>query len=628
MIRNLRKTEKNPGLLGRALQSGILSVVALSLLWIGSAAAQDAPATEAANYHYEKQAMRVGVWVDRSEDEVYRRGDDLSVGMQTNGDAYAVVYRIDAEGLVTILWPRTRMDDGFVFGGHEYELPVTGGPRLQVSNEEGLGYVEAVVSSYPFDLRDLEIDFHHERSGKRYDFYVAGDPFLAMNEVNFAVTGLEDAADYVVTNYASYYVHEKVDHPRYLCSQCHFDDDVAYQPYVDHCTLNITSDFGWSNSWYVQYGYYPVYWQPTYVYYDPWTWNPWVNYWYYPSYRWPSYNSYRWNYSAYCWYDSPYYAGDVYYYRERHGHGRYRSLGHLYDGDPRRKQREYGGVSPLVKGKLDDHLRTAMRTRTAIDRKTIRGGAEIAQGLRGERPIVRSRPDLTRSTPVRERPGLRIRGSKGDMNVRPNIRHTAGGSNSRSGVVPVRSKDSRDGTATSGVRGSRSGTRGGATTPTVRSGGSTRGGIRGERPTPQRQGEIHGERSRGSGTIKPVEPRKKGTRVWNRGSGNRRNSESSRGGVRDSRSGDSGRDSGRAVRPTPSKPKRDSGSAVKPSRHKRSSSSNSSSRNDAPKVRSNHNSGSSKSTGGNSRRSGSSSSGSSRKSGGSSKRSGGDSRRR
>ena len=235
------------------------------------------------DFDYAGVPLRVETWVDKTADDVYRKDEEINVGFQTNEDAYAVVYRIDTEGLVTVLWPRSRFDDGFVFGGHEYQLPVSGAGNLRVSSQEGEGFVEAVVSRYPFDLRALELDFHHEHSAERYNFHVAGDPFLAMNEVNYAVTGLADSGEYVVTNYAGYYVHQAVDHPRYLCNQCHVDEQVAYDPYRDDCTLTIEYDYSWYNSWYDQYGYYPVYGNPVYVYVDPWNWNPWVNYWYRPS---------------------------------------------------------------------------------------------------------------------------------------------------------------------------------------------------------------------------------------------------------------------------------------------------------------------------------------------------------
>ena len=216
---------------------------------------QDVRPVEESDFDYAGIDLRAAVWLDRDRDDVYQRGEEQGVGFQTNQDAYAVVYRIDAEGVVDILWPRSRMDDGFAFGGHEYLLPVSGASALRVAMQEGEGFVMAIVSKYPFDLRDLEIDFHHEPTNGTYDFMVAGDPYLAMNEVNFAITGLENSEEYVVTDHTSYYVHRQVDHPRYLCNQCHFEDDVAYHPYQDECTLTIEYDYGWSNEWYDRYGY-------------------------------------------------------------------------------------------------------------------------------------------------------------------------------------------------------------------------------------------------------------------------------------------------------------------------------------------------------------------------------------
>ena len=115
---------------------------------------------QASQYDYAGQSLRVNLWLDRDEEEVYQRGDRLQVFFETNDDAYAVVYRIDTTGRVEVLWPRSRYDDGFVFGFHEYNLPVVGAERLRTSSEEGQGYVEAIVSKYPFDLRDIAIDFH------------------------------------------------------------------------------------------------------------------------------------------------------------------------------------------------------------------------------------------------------------------------------------------------------------------------------------------------------------------------------------------------------------------------------------------------------------------------------------
>jgi hypothetical protein len=258
---------------------------------------------------YENQTLRVSLWTDKDEDQVYQRGEQLNVTFQTNEDAYVVLYHIDPVGRVDVLWPTSRYSDGFSFGGHRYRLPTRQGNRIRVGDEAGMGYINAVVSRYPFDIRDLELDFHHENMGNPHDYYVGGDPFLAMNEVTYAVTGLEDPSEYVITNYLTYYVHQKVDHPRYICSQCH-EDDPGYDPYHSTCEVTITYDYSWANTWWDRYQYYPPYYYPVYYYVDPWCGISWVNYWYDPFYRYPTVVVNNWYGGCYSWHHSPYWRGD------------------------------------------------------------------------------------------------------------------------------------------------------------------------------------------------------------------------------------------------------------------------------------------------------------------------------
>ena len=392
----------------RAAGAGLAPAVTLAV-WLAAAlaAAQDPAAAGAERYQpdrtrgdyaasagddydYAAESLRVSVWLDRDEDDIYQRGDEQRVTFQTNEDAYAVVYRIDTEGLVTVLWPRDRLDDGFVFGGHEYRLPGREAPALRVEESEGEGYVEAIVSRYPFDLRALEVDFLGDDGGEPYAFRVAGDPFLAMNEVNYAVTGLKDSADDVVTNYARYYVHRQVDHPRYLCAQCHDNDGPRYDPYAAHCTLVIDYDYGWANHWYGRYGYYPVYWNPVWVYVDPWTWSPWVNFWYDPWYVCAPYYDWRGPYWG-CrpWYDSPYYGGGC---RDHWAAGgrRYQPLNRHGDADGVRKGHEYAGVSRQVTdSRLDPAERAAMLGRHALAGRAGQtpGDGRATGASRGAQPV-------------------------------------------------------------------------------------------------------------------------------------------------------------------------------------------------------------------------------------------------
>lgn len=447
-------------------------------------------------YDYAAQTLRVSIWLDRDEEDIYRRGDEQRVVFQTNEDAYAVVYRIDTDGLVSVLWPRDRLDDGFVFGGHEYRLPGREAPALRIDESEGEGYVQAVVSRYPFDLRALELDFLGEGERDRYGFRVAGDPFLAMNEVNFAITGLEDSRDHVITNHARYYVHRVVDHPRYLCSQCHDSDSPRYDPYAGSCTLDIDYDYGWGNRWYATYGYYPVYWNPVYVYVDPWTWRPWVNFWYDPWYTCAPWQGWRGAYwGCYTWNDSPYYRGGCWT-RWDGGDRRYRPLNRHGDTVAVRKARDYDQVTrQVVRARPDESERGAMIARRPVRPRDEGRGVTRERGT-GDVPVALARGDKPAARTVERFPAnpgssrggaLRIRpGSGGDPAAaadKPAQRHTAGGGERAPSLQPVRPARPARGA----------------------DGDAIRGGA------PAREQDREG--------VRTLTPRQQGTRVWNGGNG-------------------------------------------------------------------------------------------------------------
>jgi hypothetical protein len=498
----------------------------------------DAAALEA---RYASQSLRVSLWLNKGPDEIYRRGEPLSVTFQTNADAYAVLYHIDVEGRVTVLWPTSRYSDGFAFGGHEYRLPSRQGERLRVAGEEGQGFIQAVVSAYPFDLRDLELDFHHEPTPEPLDFYVAGDPYLAMNEVNFVVTGLEDPSEYAVSNHVSYYVHRKVDHPRYLCFQCH-DSNEFHDPYRDTCTITVEYDYSWHNDWWDRYGYYPVYYYPVYVYVDPWAGLHWTNYWYDPWYRWPWSPWHHWSYSCYRWHHSPYWTHDVYV-AQKHHERRYRPL----DRDlVRQRDRSVTRTkSQLVRGErpADDRLR-AMKERTVVAADRDRTTSASRDRIRGGGATLKPRTDRTSREQQRFEPQRTQRSSPGlrvDKDRTTRI-GSSGSSRTTETTTPRVRADQRPQTRTSIDR------------------GSSRVSPRNPRNDSPRVTPRTRDSSDDRRVIRPVEPRNDRDRVWS----NRRSSGSSSSRPKSPPSTRSSRPAPRkqeTVKPRSNTSRRDSGSS-------------------------------------------------------------------
>ncbi len=486
-MKTMRKTNREHNAAHRAGRPApglraVMTLLAVLALAVGFATAKADPGTGAAGPDgwegYETNPYRVNIWHDRGEDEVYQRGEAVRIHFESNRDAYAVVYRIDTEGRVEILWPRSRYDDGFIFGHHTYNLPTPGAERIRAADEEGVEFVQALVSAYPFDLRGLDVDFHHERDDDVRAYYVAGDPFLAMNDINYAITGLEDAADFVVTNYLSYYVHRQVDHPRYMCLQCH-DDDMDRRPYDDVCVVEIHHDYSWDNGWFDRHRYYPVYYYPVYYYVDPWTWRPWINYWYRPWYAWPHWGHSPWGFDCYVWNYSPHFHGDVWV-RYKGGDRRYRPIvkGHRYAEVQAGDDHRHPGAlvkTPRPTREMVDSMENRVALRKDRPGEVTRGGAAPSRGGYDDKGrATRPTPGFTREDRPVTAPGLRVPSAVD--------------------------------------RGS--GSRGTSDSPAVRS-GSRRGEQTPTRVTPGTKPPTRRDETR---SVRPVKPNTQGERIWQGGS--------------------------------------------------------------------------------------------------------------
>src|SRR5262245_28960827 len=47
----------------------------------------------------------VDLWLDRGQEAVYEPGDPIQIGVRASDDAYVLVYEIDAEGYLHLLFP-------------------------------------------------------------------------------------------------------------------------------------------------------------------------------------------------------------------------------------------------------------------------------------------------------------------------------------------------------------------------------------------------------------------------------------------------------------------------------------------------------------------------------------------
>ncbi|MCC6348904.1 MAG: DUF4384 domain-containing protein [Candidatus Eisenbacteria bacterium] len=225
--------------------------------------------------------LSVEVWTDRGDDAVYTAGDAMQVKVRANDDAYLLVYEINSDGQVTVLFPFRRAS-GMVEGRSTLRLPPEDSRyELTVESDTGLGYIVALASRRPFrelpwylrpfDPQGESVGYegrHDDTDGFDDDGRVLGDPTVAIERIRRAVLGDPGDLDDFATSYTTYYVGHEVRYPRYLCNDCHRPGSWSwwdgFDPYYASCSV---FDFrvNWNWCWgpcmwssHVPYYYYVV----------------------------------------------------------------------------------------------------------------------------------------------------------------------------------------------------------------------------------------------------------------------------------------------------------------------------------------------------------------------------------
>ncbi|MCI0405051.1 MAG: DUF4384 domain-containing protein [candidate division Zixibacteria bacterium] len=99
------------------------------------------------------EPLEIELWADRNNEDTYYEGENITLYFRTNRDAYVLLYNIDAQGNVFLLYPQHPDDPHFVRGGATYELPDRRDDYdLWITGPPGVEFVQAVASLRPFDV--------------------------------------------------------------------------------------------------------------------------------------------------------------------------------------------------------------------------------------------------------------------------------------------------------------------------------------------------------------------------------------------------------------------------------------------------------------------------------------------
>lgn len=241
--------------------------------------------------------LGVEVWTDKGTDAVYEPGEAMRIKVRPSDDAHLIVYEIDSDGAVNLLWP-LRRGSARVEGGRTLRLPSADSDlELAVNEATGQGFLVAIASDRPFrDLPWFLRPYDPQAAAIGYDSAdpqaakadeegfdergrVVGDPYVAMERIRRRLLDKPQDEGSFATDYATYYVHEPVRYPRYLCNDCHRPGRWAwwegFDPYYADCsvvTFRVNWSWGWGSAmWsaHAPYYYYVV--RPDCPpYYRPW----------------------------------------------------------------------------------------------------------------------------------------------------------------------------------------------------------------------------------------------------------------------------------------------------------------------------------------------------------------------
>jgi hypothetical protein len=214
--------------------------------------------------------LDVDVWVNKDEGGVYRPGESMRIYFRTNAGAYVLLYNIDTEGYIHLVYPYGPADPPFVQAGRTCVVPSRSDPyELVADGPPGVEYVVALASPVPFRnlpwyLADTGRGGPPEGGDEGEDMdagYVVGDPYVGMERLNRRIVppGQEEG---VASSDTYFYIERRVDYPRYVCADCHYHQPY-FDPYGAVCSVvDIRVDATWVH-------YAPVRWgiiRPRYYY--------------------------------------------------------------------------------------------------------------------------------------------------------------------------------------------------------------------------------------------------------------------------------------------------------------------------------------------------------------------------
>lgn len=129
----------------------MIAALLLPLLLAGG----PAPVQPAATSHDDPP---IQLWI--SNDRRFLPGEGAKVQVRSKDDGYLIVFHVDPDGYLRVLFPLDPDKDNFIRGGKKYEVRGRGGREAFEADGKGRGTVYAAVSREPFRFEGFVLDDH------------------------------------------------------------------------------------------------------------------------------------------------------------------------------------------------------------------------------------------------------------------------------------------------------------------------------------------------------------------------------------------------------------------------------------------------------------------------------------
>jgi len=158
-----------------------------------------------------KPNLKIQVWTNKGDGNTFYRGEDLVVYFRANMDCYALVYEIDSNGNINVLFPENPHGDNFITADRTYRIPpLNADYRMEVGGAAGDEYVYAVASPTRFDAPEWMLYW-----GREYNYidddWITDASSGRNNTLNDIINRLSaENGGYYVSDFASFNIE-----PRY-----------------------------------------------------------------------------------------------------------------------------------------------------------------------------------------------------------------------------------------------------------------------------------------------------------------------------------------------------------------------------------------------------------------------------